>query len=238
MLRAADSLDFRWRDLYQPVENEALRLAVPQVLMSNASWSPSESLSQLASERAWVLGGILTGVTYGVVLILSFMCLEALISRFRADARSSKQSSYRRNIILICYVIVMFLLGTLDFISVTNSTLLAFVDDRNFPGGPAAFEEQEFSISIDEISNVAPVLASWCGEGMMVSETLLHACSSDEGCMEVMALHTHIQRLRIPFMDHYSGSLCSYMWINWRVSSIFGIYEGSLLSPQSPASFG
>lgn len=52
--------------------------------------------------------------------------------------------------------------------SISQFTQLAFINDRNFPGGPSAWEVEMFSISVDEISNVSFVLADWCSTALMV----------------------------------------------------------------------
>lgn len=62
----------------------------------------------------------------------------------------------------------MFTLGSLFLGSNSQFTQLAFIDDRNFPGGPSAWEVQMFSISVDEIANVSFVLADWCSTALMV----------------------------------------------------------------------
>lgn len=81
----------------------------------------------------------------------------------------------------------MLILGTLFEGAIAKMTQLSFIDYRLFPGGPgsyifhlnseccmyteqriAAFEEDEFSIPIDEISNVSYVIANWLADGMVV----------------------------------------------------------------------
>ncbi|KAG2353811.1 hypothetical protein BDR07DRAFT_1553702 [Suillus spraguei] len=100
----------------------------------------------------------MTGVGYGVVF-----ALFSLWHRTRV-----KDADYTRNCFFLVYICVMFTLGSLFFGSNSQFTQLAFIDDRNFPGGPSAWEVDMFSISVDEISNVSFVLADWCATALMV----------------------------------------------------------------------
>ena len=49
-----------------------------------------------------------------------------------------------------------------------TSSQLAFINNRGYPGGPSVYEEQEFSIGVDEIGNVSYVLANWFADSMLV----------------------------------------------------------------------
>jgi hypothetical protein len=79
------------------------------------------------------------------------------------------------------YVGVVFLLCTLFVTSNTAFTQMAFIDDRNFPGGPSAYESDEFSIPVDNISNVAYVIANWCTDAVLVGERLNRRVNADIG---------------------------------------------------------
>ncbi|KAG2141384.1 uncharacterized protein EDB93DRAFT_631916 [Suillus bovinus] len=128
--------------------------------MSN---TPDESPAQLYAEKTWLAGSIMTGVGYGVVLALFWLCLQSLWRRIRV-----KDADYNRNCFFLVYVCVMFTLGSLFMGSNSQFTQLAFINDRNFPGGPSAWEVEMFSISVDEIANVSFVLADWCATALMV----------------------------------------------------------------------
>ncbi|KAG1850819.1 hypothetical protein DFJ58DRAFT_793205 [Suillus subalutaceus] len=127
------------------------------------SYTPDESPAQLYAEKTWLAGSIITGVGYGVVLALFWLCLQSLWHRTRV-----RDADYTRNCFFLVYVCVMFTLGSLFIGSNSQFTQLAFINDRNFPGGPSAWEVDMFSISADEISNVSFVLADWCATALMV----------------------------------------------------------------------
>ncbi|KAG2132048.1 hypothetical protein DEU56DRAFT_953015 [Suillus clintonianus] len=129
---------------------------------STISNAPDESPAQLYTEKTWLAGSILTGVGYGVVLALFWLCLRSLWHRTRV-----KDADYTRNCFFLGYVCVMFPPGSLFMDSNPQFTQLAFINDRNYPGGPSTWEVEMFSISLDEISNVSFVLADWCSTALM-----------------------------------------------------------------------
>ncbi|KAH7918947.1 hypothetical protein BV22DRAFT_1100026 [Leucogyrophana mollusca] len=132
------------------------------------SYSPSETASQLYAEETWLQGALLTGVGYGIVLALFWLCFRTLWKRIKV-----KDANYRRNVFFLVYASVMFILGSLFMGSNCDFTQLAYINQRNFPGGPAAFEEQMFSIGADEIANVSFVLANWLADSLMVWRCIL-----------------------------------------------------------------
>ena len=148
----------------------------------NSSWIPDEDPTTLFSERAWLIGAILTGVGYGVVITLYGFCLRQLLKN---TDRSLQRTS------LLVYTTLITLFGTLFLAACARMTELSFVDYRLFPGGPgksllptfllhsifspftAAFENVEFSIPPDELGNVAFVLGNWFADALVVSARLL-----------------------------------------------------------------
>jgi len=109
---------------------------------------------------------ILAAVAYGIVFTLFVLTFKQLI-------RSTTKYNYTHRLCFITYITLIFILGTLFIGALAKMTQLSFVDYRLFPGGPAAFEEQEFSIPIDEISNVSYVIANWLADGMVIYRYLV-----------------------------------------------------------------
>ena len=65
----------------------------------------------------------------------------------------------------------MFILSTLFYASNVQYTQLAFIDNRNIPGGPTAYELSMFSIPIDELGNVCAVMTTWLCDALIVSKS-------------------------------------------------------------------
>ncbi|KIJ57991.1 hypothetical protein HYDPIDRAFT_163675 [Hydnomerulius pinastri MD-312] len=69
---------------------------------------------------------------------------------------------------LLIYITVAFMLGTLFMVALAAFTQMAFIDDRNYPGGPNAFENNMFSIPVDDSGNAAFVLSNWLADALVV----------------------------------------------------------------------
>lgn len=158
---------------------------MPSIEM-DPTWIPDLPAEALFDERAWLSGTILTGVGYGVVLTLTFMCLGQLIPRV----------SNRMNKFWILYVCCDFLFATMFIAGDSKMAQLSFIDYRNFTapdvtGGPckknclpcprlrlihpssASFEEVMFSLPVSEMGNVAFVLSNWFADAVVVWRCLV-----------------------------------------------------------------
>ncbi|KAG6826140.1 hypothetical protein H0H92_000995 [Tricholoma furcatifolium] len=131
-------------------------------LSDPASWRPDAPPGQLFAERTWLEGAIILGVAYGAELVIFIMCFTLLVQQ-------TTRANFRKNIALIAYISALFICSTLFIAANSEMTRLAFVDNRNFPGGPSAYEELMFSIPVDNLGNVVFVIANWLADGLMVS---------------------------------------------------------------------
>ncbi|KAH7921922.1 hypothetical protein BV22DRAFT_1049252 [Leucogyrophana mollusca] len=120
------------------------------------SWTPDETPAQLAIETAWIQGYVLSGVGYGVALVLFAICTHTLWTRIRH--RRTRSDTY-----LFVYVLIAFGLGTATFATNAKFIQLAFVNNRNFPGGPGAYTVAMFSVPVNIASSATYVLASCYG---------------------------------------------------------------------------
>lgn len=131
-------------------------------IMSSNPWAPDETPEQLFAENAWLQGALLCAVAYGCELTLFSMCFYLLYKQRKRSA------SKRRTIGLLIYITFIFLLGSLFLASNNEFTQLAFITNRNYPGGPGQFETDMFSIPADEVSNVSFVLSNWSADLLIV----------------------------------------------------------------------
>ena len=128
-------------------------------------FTPDESARDLFSEKAWLQGALLSAVAYGVELILFVMSFYLLFQQI------SVSNNKKPKIFLLVYITVMFILSTLFYASNVQYTQLAFIDNRNIPGGPNAYELSMFSIPIDELGNVCAVMTTWLCDALIVSKS-------------------------------------------------------------------
>ncbi|KAG1822352.1 hypothetical protein EV424DRAFT_793301 [Suillus variegatus] len=123
------------------------------------SYRPDESNALIYAEGAWLQGAIVTGVLYGVVIVLSVMCWRSLWPRAQSHA-----TGYKTNRFLLCYVAFLFVVGTIYVAFNAQITQLGFIDNRLYPDGPSAFEEATSSPPL----NTAFVVSDWCADLLMI----------------------------------------------------------------------
>ena len=164
--------------------------------MYNSSWAPTKETSyQIFTEDTWLQGALLSNIAYGVELALFAMCFHLLIAQM--NRRNKK-----RQFCLLSFISILFVLGTTFVGGSMKFAQQAFVEYRNFPGGPAAFEQAMFSDPVDELANVSWVVGNWFMDIFLVSQFLqdrtkslnrrlgLAFCSHLPGHNQTMALDT------------------------------------------------
>ena len=132
-------------------------------MSSNSSWVPDEDPMTLFSERCWLQGAIISAIAYGITVSLYFLSFNLLV-------RDRNRVEFKKRLPLLVYISLSFLLGTLFMCALAAFTQMAFIDDRNYPGGPDAFENNEFSIPVDDAGNAAFVLSNWLSDALLVSD--------------------------------------------------------------------
>lgn len=137
--------------------------------MSNSSnpWAPDEDAATIYAEETWLQGNLLSNIAYGVELTLFVMCFWIL-------ARQTKRSNCKRQLFLLSFISIIFTLGTVFMGAQAKFTQQAFIEYRNFPGGPSAYEEVMYSNPVDEIANVCFIVGNWFMDAFLVRHG--HAC--------------------------------------------------------------
>ncbi|EED84843.1 predicted protein [Postia placenta Mad-698-R] len=136
---------------------------IKSVLMVNP-YAPDESHHDLVAETEWLQGAMLSGILYGVEVTLFIICFKLLVQQMRRE-------NYKRQCILLAFITTVFTLGTLLMYSIADMTQLSFINDRNFPGGPAAYEVQMYWIPVDEVGVVAMVVGNWFMDALLTSRS-------------------------------------------------------------------
>ena len=130
-------------------------------MSANSSWVPDEDSQTLFSERCRLQGVFVSTLAYGINVCLYFMTLHYL-------TRSQNRMELKRSLPVVIYITTLFGLATIFMVSLVGFTQMTFIDDRNYPGGPNAFEDNEFSIPLDDAGNVAFVVINWLCDALMV----------------------------------------------------------------------
>ncbi|KAH7903033.1 hypothetical protein BJ138DRAFT_1168621 [Hygrophoropsis aurantiaca] len=126
------------------------------------SWTPDETPTQLAIETAWLQGYVAAGVVYGVVVVLFVVCFYRLWERIRTKRREASTN------FMLLYLISVFGFATVVFATNSKFVQLAFINNRDYPGGPGAYTNAMFSIPVNLVSSIAYLLANWCATGLML----------------------------------------------------------------------
>jgi len=124
-----------------------------------SSYSPDESPSQLLNERTWLLGAEFSAMAYGVILTIFVMCFDILLSDIR-------RSYTLKKFLFLAYIVVMFSFATVYEAIQAIQTQSAFIDNRNYPGGPAQYELS--GIPLTAVSSLVNVLVSWLADGLLI----------------------------------------------------------------------
>jgi len=131
-------------------------------MSSNLTWVPDEDSQTLFSERCWLQGVVISAVAYGITVSLYLLSFHFLV-------REKNRVEFKQRVLLLIYITIIFLLGTLFMCSLAAFTQMVFIDDRNYPGGPSAFENNMFSIPTDDAGNAAFTLSNWLCDALVVS---------------------------------------------------------------------
>ncbi|KAG1739263.1 hypothetical protein EDB19DRAFT_1828845 [Suillus lakei] len=126
-----------------------------------SSWTPDESSKTLLAEKGWLQGTVVSAVAYGINVALYFMCFHLLF-------RQMNRTNYKKHLPLLVYITTTFILSTLFMAALADFTQLAFIQDRNYPGGPNAFENDMFAIPVDNLGNVSGLVTMLLSDGLVV----------------------------------------------------------------------
>lgn len=128
---------------------------------NNPAWRPAEDGATIHSEELWLQGSFIGAVAYGGVAVLCVQCFFMLV-------RGLKKTLLARDGPLLLFVFLMFALNTAYIGIMIQFTQQAFVDFRNFEGGPSAYEVVFFSIPLDAAANDSLVITTMLADALLV----------------------------------------------------------------------
>lgn len=71
--------------------------------------------------------------------------------------------------IMLSFISIVFILGSIGNATAMRMLQLTYVDDRKYPGGPAAFEALYGSTPVNVAGTAAYALIAWFTDGLLVS---------------------------------------------------------------------
>ncbi|KIJ63955.1 hypothetical protein HYDPIDRAFT_28853 [Hydnomerulius pinastri MD-312] len=117
-------------------------------------------------ERSRLDGMLLGAVSYGMFFLLT---IQATIALTRRPRSGSKIAEHRW--MLLSYVFITFILGTIGFAGNAKYTEMIWIDLRNAPGGPAALINNELNYWINMMALSCYYIMEWFMQAL-----LLHRC--------------------------------------------------------------
>lgn len=81
----------------------------------------------------------------------------------------SAPASGRRSWPLITYTFLLFACGTINAAAGIKVAELRWIDDRDVPGGPAAFSVHMYNNNVEIVGNCGYVVANFLADGLLVS---------------------------------------------------------------------
>lgn len=124
------------------------------------SYAPDEPSEVIFAEKTYLQGTVLTGVAYGALFMLYCICIHLLWARKRRGIRGSD--------LFLVYTTVIIILNTLNLAGATSFAQLAFIDNRNYPGGPAQYENDFYFVTLNTMCNISYMLGNWLADGLML----------------------------------------------------------------------
>ncbi|KAJ7753630.1 hypothetical protein DFH07DRAFT_510194 [Mycena maculata] len=145
----------------------------------------------LSLERATIVGDALSQMVFGIVICVFLQSMYQLID-------GPPRRNEKRNIPLITFTLVLFALGTVFVSMDLNSLKLAWVDNRNAPGGPIAYSLAQYGKPITVVPNSCAIIGDWLAAGF-----LLYRC--------VIIFHLNFAIVAIPILMYLASIAMSIM---------------------------
>ncbi|KAI5835253.1 hypothetical protein K523DRAFT_291923 [Schizophyllum commune Tattone D] len=115
-------------------------------------------------DRTLLVGVILAGGAWGVLLAVSFRTVQALF----VCISSRPQTSRAYTVSLLAFVLLVFACGTLNYAANTELGLRVYVDNRLYPGGPSAFLVAHYADPCYVMGNASYVVASALADALLL----------------------------------------------------------------------
>ncbi|KAA1473547.1 hypothetical protein DENSPDRAFT_279358 [Dentipellis sp. KUC8613] len=187
-------------------------------MASSNPYAPKLSADALWNERATLIGDCISQIVFGILFCVFVQALYALVWY-------PPQRGERRQWLLIAYTCVLFTSGIV-FISMNMRSLqLAWIDNREFPGGPIGYEIAHYAGAQITVPNAVGIVTGWLADGF-----LLYRC--------LVIFHMRLHIIALPVLIYLTGVATSILFLFqstrpgaslWNKTSVnFGIIYFSL----------
>ena len=143
-----------------------------------------ETNTNLLSDRINLIAATtLLGVTYGIMATLYCMTTYSLLKKLhRRNTRSGSHSNslsrsrteWRKTLFYLAYTSVLFVLATLYAAGNSQNAIVAYVDNRLYPGGPYQYYIMFMAgQSVMVMTDVTSLVILWMTDALIVSDQYL-----------------------------------------------------------------
>ncbi|TFY61712.1 hypothetical protein EVJ58_g4342 [Rhodofomes roseus] len=145
----------------------------------SSSWAPNETDIEIYNEKIQLQAMILENIPYGVELTLFVMCFVTLLE-------NSDRFNLRRQIFLLAFMTIVFGLGTVYMITNSLTAQQAFIEYRNYPGGPAAYLNAMFANTVGLTNSASWVVSNWLLDMFLVWRFLVIYSDFNRSWMRIL----------------------------------------------------
>ncbi|EMD39212.1 hypothetical protein CERSUDRAFT_152269 [Gelatoporia subvermispora B] len=124
------------------------------------TWATQESPQLLWFEQTSFIGQQLASITYGMHIIVFFTCSYYILQ--------GKQERGLKNLGWLFYISALFAMGTINLATNIRFNQRAWIDERNYPGGPSAFIMQRISSPVDTLGTSAGIVGDFLADSLLV----------------------------------------------------------------------
>ncbi|KAI0362158.1 hypothetical protein OH77DRAFT_1441428 [Trametes cingulata] len=123
----------------------------------SSSWATQEPAADLWFEQTNNAAVYIGAVAYGIHIVIFCLTAVGLI-------REKKKSNWP----WLLFIFVLFGLGTANLCLNINFNELAWIDDRNYPGGPLAFLLEQQARPSNTAGNSAAIIITFLADGLLL----------------------------------------------------------------------
>ncbi|KAK7001625.1 hypothetical protein R3P38DRAFT_2730453 [Favolaschia claudopus] len=101
---------------------------------------------------------------YGVMFTLWVICVHFLRQKIKVSAQEK-----HRSLLFLGYISAMFIFGTVYLVTTVHATTISYVQHRDFPGGPEAYNNLVlFSAPVGIVNTISYVLTNWMADALLL----------------------------------------------------------------------
>ncbi|EPQ55043.1 hypothetical protein GLOTRDRAFT_129343 [Gloeophyllum trabeum ATCC 11539] len=192
------------------------------------SYAPHESAADLLLERSNFIGGFLGNMAYGVHGTLYCVCAYLLVRRRRKVDMS---------MFWLAYITLLFAVATIYVACGIKLSEMLWIDDRDFPGGPVAYQNALFSNYVQLLLSTSYNVMTFMADGLLVYRCYLMWSNSRLRWVAALPFLLFLASTGKsplppnppPLTAHRSDTAANYGILFWSLSSALNVLASLLI---------